>query len=139
MEVKLIELVESRDALTKLASQEVKAFGAYVLAKALRVTEPHVRDYNAVRLNLVEKYGTERKNDRGEGTGVFNVPPEHRVAVAQQLDEMGAAPVQLSLTKVKASKMVEQGVKFSGETAAALDWLIEDDLSAELFEKEPSP
>ena len=62
--VKISDLLNSTEALQKLANKELKAKLAWTISRLLKAAEAEIQNFNDTRMNLIRKYG--EKDENGE-------------------------------------------------------------------------
>jgi len=134
MKVLLRELTESENALANLAQADLPARLSFTLALVLRAVRPHLDAKRAAHDKLLQKYGTQDP----KRAGFYVIPPEQAEAFKAEFDELLSADCELpGIGKIKASTLEAANVKLAAADAAALDWLIVNDVGAfDLFAME---
>ena len=125
MKVLLRELTESENALANLAQADLPARLSFTLALVLRAVRPHLDAKRAAHEQLLRKYGTADE----KRAGFYTIAPEQADAFKAEFDELLSADCELpGIGKIKASTLEAATVKLSSSDAAALDWLLVNDL-----------
>lgn len=133
--MKLIELVNSVEALNEIAKAKLPAAVSFSLGKFLKEISLDIETYNKVRNEKLIEYGTPILNDKGEG--VFNKNGNQQYsfsdAGSSELNENGKKYVA-EMTEIENKelefKIPEITIKDLGETSIepkyllALSWLI---------------
>jgi len=124
MRIRLEELINSVSALRQLIGQELPAPIAFRLARLIKQVEEVLRDYDAQRLVLLEKYAKRegnnfvfRKEDgAADEEAVRAFLEEHARLIAEEIELPGVR--RLSLADLK-------DIRLTAEHARALGWLVE--------------
>lgn len=134
MKVLLRDLVESENALANLAQADLPARLSFTLALVLRAVRPHLDAKRAAHEQLLRKYGTADE----KRAGFYVILPERADGFKTEFDELLDAECELSgIGKIKATTLDAANVKLAAADAAALDWLIVNDVGAfDLFAME---
>ena len=118
MQVTLQSLQDSFLSLGKLASADLPVKKAYWLSKIARAAESELKDMEAQRVKLVQKYGTE------DEAGNWSVNEDNVADFAAEFGELLAESVDLPGDKITLDSLGD-GLKLSAIDLIKLDWLIE--------------
>lgn len=89
MKIKIIDLVNSKDALTKISNSEIKAYFSYIILKNIKKINEVLADYEKTRIKAVEKYcekdqeGNPRTSDNN-----YEITNENKILFQQELNEI---------------------------------------------------
>lgn len=126
MKVLLRELVESETALSNLAQADLPARLSFTLALVVRAVRPHLDAKRAAHGKLLEKFG----DADPQRAGFYVIPPERATAFRTEFDELLNVECELpGIGKIKASALEAANMKIAAADAAALDWMLVNDLA----------
>ena len=98
--VKISDLLNSTEALQKLANKELKAKLAWTISRLLKAAEAEIQNFNDTRMNLIRKYGEKDENgelENGRPYEIAKTDEIHEAKVYERLDD--ALIVIYALTK----------------------------------------
>ena len=102
IKIKIADLVNSTEALQKLAGTDLKARLAWQVARLLKAAEVEIQSFNETRMNLIKKYGV--KNEDGElntdEKGNCQIIPESVEAFSKELGELIETEVEINANKI---------------------------------------
>jgi len=114
MKLKLSQLIEATPALARLGAEKCSGKMVYNISRNIRLIEPELKEYEKVRISLVEtKYG--EKNVDGE----MAVPQAKIKAFLKELEELQAEEVELDIRQVTLS----EDFSISPIDLYLLDWM----------------
>lgn len=100
--VKISSLLNSTEALQKLAGADLKAKLAWQVARLLKAAEAELQSFNETRMTLIKKYG--EKDAEGElitdEKGNCKIPPEVIDTFTTELNELINTEVEISVNKI---------------------------------------
>lgn len=120
-------LIAAEPALTRVIARDWPLSMAFKLARLARVVRVETATFEALRQQLVKKYGTEPDAD-----GNFHVKPQHLSEFARQVNEAAAAAVALDAQPLSASQIAKHApeMRVSPQDLADLGPLFLDDEEA---------
>lgn len=118
MEVKLIELVNSFNALKTFCEVKHKGLMSLKLAKLLNKVKDENNTYEQVRIEKVKQYGAINEN------GDWQVPAENVTAFLNELNPVHDVIVSLDVEKIKYSDLGD--IEMAPADLANLNWLIDE-------------
>ena len=102
MKVKISDLLNSTEALQKLAKTELKAKLAWQVGRILRAADEEIKNFNEARLTLIRKYG--EKDENGElitdDGGNCKILPDQITTFQEELNELIAADIDINANKI---------------------------------------
>ena len=122
MKVKLGQIVNSVDALNKVAQQPMKAAASFRVAKNLKQLSEELAVYEQSRGDLIRKYGKENKED-----GSFAIEPDSKdlPVFQKELNELLNVDVDLNgFKKIKLSQLSK--CELSPQDMANMEFVIEE-------------
>ena len=123
--VKISDLLNSTEALQKLAKTELKAKLAWLVGKLLKAADKEVQDFNEARMNLIKKYG--EKNEAGDLITDENdnckISQENTAQFSAELNELIDSTVEISVNKIKIEDL--ENVSFTPAEMAQLEAFID--------------
>lgn len=128
----LRELIESENALRKLADAESSARFSYTVALVCQQATLHFKSHARARDGLLERYGkpVEKK------PGTYRVETEQRAAFQKEYDDLLDTPITLpGVGRIRASVLEAENIKLTGTEFYLLRWLLKQDI-APVFEDE---
>ena len=100
--VKISSLLNSTEALQKLASADLKAKLAWQVARLLKAAEVELQSFNETRMALIKKYG--EKDAKGElvtdEKGNCKIPPDAIDGFNTELNELITTEVEINVNKI---------------------------------------
>lgn len=100
--VKISDLLNSTEALQKLAGTDLKAKLAWQVARLLKAAEAELQSFNEARTNLIKKYG--EKDENGElitdENGNCKITPNFIDTFSNELNELIDSEVEISANKI---------------------------------------
>lgn len=134
MQLKLKELMESRESLAALTAQKPSARMAYTLGMVLNAVNPHYESYSKAFDLMRERYFV--PNPENPELLNLTADTEKREAYKNEMQTLLDTDVALDgVGKIKASVFESEGVKLTPQDIYALRWLIKPDMDT-LFEKD---
>lgn len=133
IQVKLRDLVESEDALGRIATQpNLSARMSYTLALVLQEVAPRLKAKHKAHRDLLKRLGAPVAEDSDR----YKVKPENSEQFEKEYNEMLDAPVTLTgIGRIKVSALEGEGIKFAGDELYNLRWLLKGDVEP-MFEDE---
>ena len=122
MKVKLGQIINSVDALNKVAQQPMKAAASFRVAKNLKQLSEELAVYEQSRGDLIRKYGKENKED-----GSFAIKPDSKdlPVFQKELNELLNVEVDLNgFKKIKLSQLSK--CELSPQDMANMEFAIEE-------------
>ena len=102
IKVKISSLLNSNEALQKLAGTDLKAKLAWQVARLLKAAEAELQSFNEARTNLIKKYG--EKDENGElitdENGNCKITPNFIDTFSNELNELIDSEVEISANKI---------------------------------------
>lgn len=102
IKVKISSLLNSTEALQKLAGTDLKAKLAWQVARLLKAAEAELQSFNEARTNLIKKYG--EKDENGElitdENGNCKITPDFIDTFSNELNELIDSEVEISANKI---------------------------------------
>jgi hypothetical protein len=124
MKLKLSQIIESQEALSRLSSEKLPIKIAYNLQRNIRLLKPEIESYEKTRIELIKtKYGTEQKD------GSYQVIPERTDKFIAELNELLSVDVDLDVRAIKMSEFTKEIASFD---LLVLDWMFINDLEQPL-------
>ena len=121
IKVKLSDLLNSTDTLSKLSQKDFKAKLAWSIARLLKSAEAEIQSFNETRMNLIKKYG--EKDENGElitdDKGNCKINNEVVEAFSSELNELMNTEVEINANKIDI-KLLED-VDFTPSDMAVLE------------------
>ena len=103
IKLKISDLLNSTEALQKLAGKELKAKLAWQVARVLKLAEKEIQDFNETRMNLIKKYG--EKDENGELVTDENnnckINNEFINDFSNELNELIESEIEINANKIK--------------------------------------
>ena len=125
IKVKISELLNSTEALQKLARMQLKAKLAWNVSRLLKAADVEIQDFNEARLNLIRKYG--EKDENGElitdENGNCKILPESIEEFTAELNELAASEVEINANKVRIDDL--ENLDFTPADMATLETFID--------------
>ena len=125
IKVKISELLNSTEALQKLAGADLKAKLAWQTAKLLKGADAEIQSFNETRMNLIKKYG--EKDDNGDlitdEKGNCKIIAESVEEFSTELNELINSEVELSGNKLRIDDL--DGMNFTPSEMSVLEPFIE--------------
>ena len=102
IKVKISDLLNSTEALQKLAGTELKAKLAWQVGRILKSADAEIQSFNDTRMNLIKKYG--EKDEAGElvtdDNGNCKIPNESLAMFSSELNELVDAEIEINANKI---------------------------------------
>lgn len=101
MKIKIIDLVNSKDALTKISNSEIKAYFSYIILKNIKKINEVLADYEKTRIKAIEKYcekdeeGKPRTSDNN-----YEITNENKILFQQELNEILLKEEEIELESI---------------------------------------
>ena len=125
IKVKISDLLNSTEALQKLAGTELKAKLAWQVGRILKAAEAEIQSFNETRMDLIRKYG--EKDEKGElvtdETGNCKIMEGGILDFSNQLTELGESELEIDGNKIKIDDL--DNVNFTPAEMAQLEVLID--------------
>jgi len=127
--IKISDLLNSTDALSKLAKINLKARPAFYASKLIKAADAEIQEFNDTRLNLIKKYG--EKDENGElitdDKGNCKIMPDSVSTFQQELKELIDVEIELNVDKIKIEDI--ENIELTPEDMTILEKFInfEDD------------
>ena len=103
IKIKIGDLVNSTDALQKLADKQLKARLAWQVARLLKAADAELQGFNDTRMNLVKKYG--EKGEDGnlitDEKGNCKIIAESIADFTTELNELIESEIEINCNKIK--------------------------------------
>ena len=97
--------------------------GGYIAARNYRFLSNSLVEYETIRLSLIEKYGEEGKDERGQPTFVLKMESPNFKTFCDELAPFNKMTHEVELMTAKYS---EAEGNLTGEEILAIDWMLED-------------
>jgi len=121
MKLKLSQIINARDALTRLASEKYPAHIAYRIQRNIRTLEPEASSYYKTRDGLIkDKYGAEL-NPEGQ-PGVYTVLPEKAADFMAEINPLLDEQVDVAIMTIDLNDLHE----ISPLDLMALEWMFNE-------------
>lgn len=89
MKIKIIDLVNSKDALTKISNSEIKAYFSYIILKNIKKINEVLADYEKARIKAVEKYcEKDQEGNPCTSDNNYEITNENKILFQQELNEI---------------------------------------------------
>lgn len=111
LEVKVSDLYEAKDVLSRLAAMDFSIRTSYLLAKIIKAVNTELIECETKKRALVIKYGVQ---DEHNGN-IWHTKPEHKEEVHRQLSELFNTPVQLLCSTIKLSILSNERIYSSDQ------------------------
>ena len=102
IKVKISDLLNSTEALQKLAGTELKAKLAWQVGRILKSADTEIQSFNDTRMNLIKKYG--EKDEAGElvtdDSGNCKIPNESLAMFSSELNELIDTEIEINANKI---------------------------------------
>lgn len=125
IKVKISSLLNSTEALQKLASADLKAKLAWQVARLLKAAEAELQSFNETRMTLIKKYG--EKDAEGElvtdDKGNCKILPESINTFTAELNELIATEVEISVNKISINDL--ENINFTPSEMTLLEDFID--------------
>lgn len=122
MKVKLRQLVNSSQALSRLMAQPMHAVVAFSLSRIARLIEPELKAYDESRVKLLKEYGEPTEADP---TRYEFQSPEKAQSFADELNALLEQEVEGEFKPMTLESLAK--AEISAADVLLLDWLIESD------------
>ena len=123
--VKISDLLNSTEALQKLANKELKARLAWSVSKLLKAADKEISDFNDTRMNLIKKYG--EKDESGElitdEKGNCKIIADNMDAFTDELNELMNTDVEINANKILIDDIGD--IEFTPSEMAVLETFID--------------
>ena len=121
MKVKLVEIVNSTEAMNKIAAQPMKASVSFKVAKNLRALGEELAIFEQSRGDLIRKYGKEDK----EGNVAIEPNTKGMAEFQKELNELLNVDIDLNgFKKIKLSQLSK--CELTPQEMASLEFAIEE-------------
>lgn len=114
--MKLITLIESKDALEKLFNTDLPVRIAYKLGKIIKLLNTELKEFDEFRDKLLHKYG----EDQGEGK--FLISAENAPLFNEDIKALLESEVTLQFSRIYLEELGD--IKLSSKDLMALEYLI---------------
>jgi len=122
MKVKLGQIVNSVEALNKVAQQPMKAAASFRVAKNLKQLSEELAVYEQSRGDLIRKYGKENEED-----GSFAIKPDSKELPLFQKEMNELLSVDVDLNGFKKIKLTQLSkCELSPQDMASIEFAIEE-------------
>lgn len=125
IQVKISDLLNSTEALQKLAGTELKAKLAWQVGRILKAAEVEIQSFNETRMNLIKKYG--EKDEKGElvtdEQGNCKIVEGDINEFSNELNDLINSEVEINGNKIKIDDLDK--VDFTPAEMAQLEILID--------------
>ena len=125
IKIKISQLINSTEALQKLANMQLKAKLAWNVSKLLKATDVEIQDFNETRLNLIKKYG--EKDEAGrlitDENDNCKIPPEKMSNFTNELTELVETEVDINANKIHIDDL--ENLDFTPADMAVLEAFID--------------
>ena len=125
IKIKISDLLNSTEALQKLAGTELKAKLAWQVGRILKAAETEIQSFNEARMNLIKKYG--EKDENGElitdEQGNCKIVEGDINEFSNELNDLINSEVEISGNKIKIDDLDK--VDFTPAEMAQLEILID--------------
>lgn len=125
IKIKISDLLNSTEALQKLAGTELKAKLAWQVGRILKAAETEIQSFNEARMNLIRKYG--EKDENGElvtdDNGNCKIVESGINEFSNELNDLINSEVEISGNKIKIDDLDK--VDFTPAEMAQLEILID--------------
>lgn len=105
----IADLVNSTEALQKLAGMELKAKLAFQVSRVLKAADKEIQAFNETRMSLIKKNG--EKDENGElitdENGNCKIPPENIEEFSKELNDLLKDEVEINANKLKIDDLGE--------------------------------
>lgn len=115
------EVFERLHSLKPLLSRRDRI--GYIAARNYRFLSNSLVEYETIRLSLIEKYGEEEKDERGQPTFVLKMESPNFKTFCDELAPFNEMTHEVELMTAKYS---EAEGDLTGEEILAIDWMLED-------------
>lgn len=103
IKIKIQDLLNSTEALQKLAQTSLKARPAFYVAKMLKAADKEIQEFNETRMNLIKKYG--EKDENGElvtdESQNCKIPDGEIESFSQELNDLVMTEVEINANKLR--------------------------------------
>ena len=127
IKVTISQLLDSTEALQKLARMQLKAKLAWNVSKLLKAADVEIQDFNEARLELIKKYG--EKDESGElitdENGNCKIKPESINDFTTELTELTASEIEINANKVRIDDL--ENIDFTPADMTVLEAFIDFD------------
>lgn len=110
IKVKISDLLNSTDALQKLAGTELKAKLAWQVGRILKAADTEIQSFNDTRMNLIKKYG--EKDESGElitdEKGNCKIPNEVLNEFSNELNELVDSEVEINVNPIAIDNLTDK-------------------------------
>ena len=125
IKIKLQDLLNSTEALQRLAQTSLKARPAFYVAKLLKAADKEIQEFNETRMNLIKKYG--EKDENGELITDENqnckIPDQDISNFTQELNDLAATEVEINANKLRIDDL--ETVDFTPNDMSVLELFID--------------
>ena len=127
IKVKINDLLNSTEALQKLAGTELKAKLSWQVSRILKAADAEIQSFNETRMNLIKKYG--EKDENGElitdEQGNCKIVPDGIESFTNELNELIKSEVEINANKLDINLFGD--IDFTPSDMAALEPFIDMD------------
>jgi len=121
--MKLIEIINSVEALNALSATKLPAKVSFKLGVFLKAVEPDIENYNKVRNQKLEEYGTLIEN-KEDGTKRFTFDKEKGEKYVKELTELEESVVEKEVPEIKLVDLGDEVIE--PQHLLMLNWLIKE-------------
>ncbi len=119
MNVKLVTLINSKEALQKLIEKELPVKTAFKLNKVVKLISPELENFEEQRVKLIKKYGTSDQDNN------ITVSPNNLDEFGAQLNDLLNMDVNINFEPISLSELGD--VTISTKDLLNLEYLIKED------------
>lgn len=98
--MQILDLLNAREPLSKLASQSVNAIVAFRLAKIIRQVDAELAKFDELRSDLIKKYGVV-----DQSTGQVSITKEHIDIINRELNPVLLETVEIKFNPINLSQL----------------------------------
>lgn len=121
MNIKLGQVVNSKEGLEMLSDIKVKAKIAFSIKKLIDVTSKEIESFEKVREDKIRQYGETRTND--EGKEVVEVSKENQESFLNEMNELFNETVNLEVPNISMDDFLNNETEITAKTLISLDWV----------------
>lgn len=121
MKIKVGQLVNSAQALSRLVQQPMKAQYSFPLSRLAKQIEPELKTYDETRMKLLQENGTLSE----DGKSYFFVDNKKSDEFADELQAVLDSEVELEFKTIALDKL--DRIEISAADLTVLDWLVKEE------------
>ncbi len=118
MDIKLIKVLNSQEALKRLADTKLPVKTAYRVSKLVKALEKELKDFEDFRNSLIMKYG------ESQGGGQYKISEIDIAKFNDEINEVMETEVHLEFNSLKVNDLAE--IDISATDMIVLDYLFEE-------------